>query len=136
MYSMIVSFPHNHLDHFPAMIRSATLPSLKRQNQTFKTRFVSYHLTIFVKKIMCFNIVTLNMFLIFNCIPIITWISFWIWKMLKTRKIIRQPSPTLPTTVELCTWCTLYVLGYTFYLDQVLKKRSILQTYSSNQKDT
>ena len=31
------------------------------------------------------------------------------------------PSP-LPTTVELCTFCTQYVFAYTFHLGQVKKK--------------
>ena len=49
---------------------------------------------------MCFNIcynVKTHYFghvLIFNFRPILTWTSFWLWKILKTKKIIRQAPPS------------------------------------------
>ena len=38
---------------------------------------------------------------------------------------VSNPHPPPPTTVELCTLCTQYVVAYTFQLKQVVKKRLI-----------
>ena len=45
----------------------------------------------------------------------------------------KHPPPfTLPTTVELCTLCKKYVFAYMFYLNQVLKKKIIFNSYNGD----
>ena len=89
---------------------------------------------------MCFNIVTLDMFLIFNIIPnyyLNTFVKMENAENEKNDKTNHVKTHPLSTTFELCTLCTQYVFVYTFYLDKGFKKIVfflILKIYICNQK--
>ena len=59
-------------------------------------KYLNCELSTFFLKLMCFNIISLDMFLILNFKPIITWTPFWICENDETKEI-RWPITPLPS---------------------------------------